>query len=202
VHSFDFPVGVHALHRNTSLDFQLNRLVGLGGGDLDEIREVALRIGDLDDWKREFLALGERALAEKRIQHAAAYLRAAEFNMTPGDPDKAAAYEQQAKLFEDLHADDFATGRLRKEEVAYEAGHLPAWRIAVVDGQTSRGTIVIHGGFDSYGEELYPLSRAVADAGYETVLVEGPGQGSVIRRQGIRFTAEWERPVKAVRDHF
>jgi pimeloyl-ACP methyl ester carboxylesterase len=200
--SFDFPVGVHTLHNNTALDFQLNRLAGLGGGDLDEIREVAPRIGDLDDWKREFLALGERALAEKRIQHAAAYFRAAEFNMAPGDPDKAEAYERQAKLFEEIYADDLATGRLRRQEVPYEGGHLPAWRITVLDGQTSKGTIVIHGGFDSYGEELYPLSRAIADAGYETVLFEGPGQGSVMRRQGIHFTTEWERPVKAVLDHF
>ena len=42
---------------DVSLDFQLNRLVGLGGGRLEDVREVAPRIRDLDDWKREFLAL-------------------------------------------------------------------------------------------------------------------------------------------------
>lgn len=202
MHSFNFPIGVHSLHSNTGFDFQLNRLAGLGGGDLEEIREAAQQIGDLNDWKREFLALGERAMAEKRLQHAAAYLRAAEFNMVPGDPDKAKAYEQQASLFEDLYADDVATGRLRKEQVIYEGGHLPVWNIAVPDDQASKGIIIVHGGFDSYGEELYPFARALADAGYEAVLFEGPGQGSVIRRQGIHFTAEWERPVKAVLDHF
>jgi hypothetical protein len=100
--SFDFPVGVHELHPDVSLDFQLNRLVGLGGGRLEDVREVAPRIRDLDDWKREFLALAEKALAEGRTGNAAAYLRAAVF--------------------------------------------------------------------------------------------EGPGQGWVIRRQGIPFTTEWERP--------
>jgi len=199
---FDFPVGVHPLHSDTGFDFQLNRLAGLGGGELDEIREAARRIGDLDDWKREFLALGERAIGEQRIQHAAAYLRAAEFYMAPGDPDKPKAYERQAKLFEDICADDVATGRLRKEQVIYEGGYLPAWCIAVPDGQVSKGIIIVHGGFDSYGEELYPFARAIADAGYETVLFEGPGQGSVIRQQGIHFTTEWERPVKAVLDYF
>jgi alpha-beta hydrolase superfamily lysophospholipase len=200
--SCDFPVGVHALHEDISLDFQLNRLVGMGGGRLEEVREVAARIGDLDDWKREFLALAERALSEDRIQHAAAYLRAAEFNMAPSDPDKAFAYERQAKLFRDLHADDFTSGRLRTEEVPYETGHLPAWRLSAPAGRPSKGTIVVHGGFDSYGEELYPFARSISDAGYDTVLFEGPGQGGVIRRQGIHFTTEWERPVEAVLDHF
>ncbi len=202
MYSFDFPIGVHALHSNVGLDFQLNRLAGVGGGDLTEIREAARRIQDLKDWKREFMALADRAIADQRMQNAAAYLRAAEFHMTPDDPDKAEAYARQANIFEELHSEDFATGRLRKEEVPYEGGHLPAWRISPPDGRACRGTIVIHGGFDSYGEELYPMARAIADAGYESVLFEGPGQGSVIRYQKIHFTTEWDRPVKAVLDHF
>ena len=55
-----FPIGVHHLHEDTSLDFQLNRLATLGGGRLEEIRTVAPRIRDLADWKREFLALADR----------------------------------------------------------------------------------------------------------------------------------------------
>ncbi|MDJ0866039.1 MAG: alpha/beta fold hydrolase [Myxococcota bacterium] len=195
-------VGVHRLHDDVSLDFQLNRLATLGGGRLDEIREAATRIRDLDDWKREFLALAERASGEGRAQQVAAYLRAAEFMMAPGDPDKAAAYERQAKLFAEIHAADLDGGRLHLEDVPYPGGVLPSWRITPPAGTGSRGRIVLHGGFDSYGEELYPLARAFGDAGYETVLFEGPGQGSVIRRQGIPFTTEWEKPVGAVLDHF
>ena len=33
-------------------------------------------------------------------------------------------------------------------------------------------------------------------------MFEGPGQGGVMRIQGIHFTHEWERPVKAILDHF
>ena len=57
---WSFPIGVHDLHEDTSLDFQLNRLATLGGGRLEEIRTVAPRIRDLADWKREFLALADR----------------------------------------------------------------------------------------------------------------------------------------------
>jgi pimeloyl-ACP methyl ester carboxylesterase len=198
---WSFPVGVHDLHSDTSLDFQLNRLATLGGGRLEEIREVAVRIRDLDDWKREFLALAERALSEDRAENAAAYLRAAEFFMAPDDPDKAAAYEKQAKLFRTIAADDFSSGMLRETEVPYGTGHLPAWLLSPPEGVQRKGTVVIHGGFDSYAEELYRLVRCIPQAGYETVLFEGPGQGAVMRRQGIPFTTEWERPVAAVLDH-
>ena len=122
--------------------------------------------------------------------------------MAKGDPDKAAAYERQTKLFQEIYADDFATGRVRTEEVPYQGGHLPAWHLAVPDEVKSKGTIVVHGGFDSYAEELYALMRCIPEAGYDTLLFEGPGQGGVIRRQGIPFTTQWERPVAAVLDHF
>ena len=111
-----FPVGVHHLHDDTSLDFQLNRLATLGGGRLEEVREAAPRIRDLADWKREFLALAKRAEADDRKSNAAAYLRAAEFFMAPGDPDKAAAYERQAKLFRDLVAGELASGALQEAD--------------------------------------------------------------------------------------
>jgi alpha-beta hydrolase superfamily lysophospholipase len=197
----DFPIGVHDLHPDTSLDFQLNRLATLGGGRLDEVRAVAPNIRDLADWKREFLALAERAVSDDRKGNAAAYLRAAEFFMAPDDPEKAEAYERQAKLFRDLAADDFESGVVRESEVPYEGGHLPAWQFPAADDR-AKGTVVVHGGFDSYGEELYPLVRHIARSGYETILFEGPGQGGVMRRQGIPFTTEWERPVAAVLDHF
>jgi len=57
---------------------------------------------------------------------------------------------------------------------------------------------VVHGGFDSYAQELYPLARAISQAGYEAILFEGPGQGAVIRKQGIPFATEWEKPDAAV----
>ncbi|RMF20610.1 MAG: alpha/beta fold hydrolase, partial [Deltaproteobacteria bacterium] len=190
------------LHDDVSLDFQLNRLVTLGGGDLEEVRAVASRIDSLDDWKREFLALADQALGEGRKEHAAAYLRAAEFFMAPGDPDKMEAYDRQAALFREIVAEDLEAGRLQETRVAYEGGYLPAWHLRLPEGQASRGTIVVHGGFDSYAEELFSLVAHVPARGYEAILFEGPGQGAVIRKQGIAFTTQWERPVAAVLDHF
>ncbi len=197
-----FPVGVYRLHSDVSLDFQLNRLATLGGGRLEEVREAAARIHGLDDWKREFLSLAEVARSESRGDNAAAYLRAAEFFMAHTDPDRAPAYEEQASIFRDSIAAELASGAVLAEEVPFGRGYLPALRILPPAGEPGKGVVVVHGGFDSYIEELYRFVACIAAAGFETVIFEGPGQGSVIRRQGIPFTVEWEGPVSAVLDHF
>ncbi len=199
----EFPVGVHDLHPDASLDFQLNRLVAVGGGRLVDVEEVAPRISDLGDWKEQFLALARDAVDQERFTNAAAYYRAAEFNMDPKDPDKADAYRRQAKLHRVAYAADYESGVATTGTVSFEGARLPYWRFAATEGhRRSAGTIVLHGGFDSYGEELYPVARAFAELGHETLMFEGPGQGAVIREQDLPFTRDWHRPVAAVLDHF
>lgn len=67
---------------------------------------------------------------------------------------------------------------------------------------TPKGVIVVCGGFDEYTEEIFPLLLATADAGCRVVAFDGPGQGGALEEQGVVMTAEWERPVAAVLDHF
>jgi pimeloyl-ACP methyl ester carboxylesterase len=63
--------------------------------------------------------------------------------------------------------------------------------------------IVICGGFDSTLEELYFVVVAAGlERGYSVLAYEGPGQGSIIREQGVPFTHEWERPTGAVLDEY
>ncbi len=195
-----FPVGVHDMHPDESLDFQLNRLASLGGGDREELIEVAPRIADLDDWKREFLALAERAVADGRIGHGGAYYRAAEFNMAHGDPDKPLAYQHQLDLHAMQYANEYKAGTVETGKAPASGYEIPYWRFNLSSAESS-GTIVVHGGFDSYGEELYPIGQELAKRGFDTIVFEGPGQGAVIRQQGIPFTRDWHEPVGAVLDH-
>jgi pimeloyl-ACP methyl ester carboxylesterase len=194
-----FPVGTWALHPHPNLDFQLNRLVTLGGGRLEDVQPVAPRIRSLRDWKRELLGLAERALVEERVLNAAAYLRAAEFFMPASDPGKAAAYDQQAEMSRAWRADDLRRGLAVESSVPFAGGTLPLWRFPA-QAARAKSAVVVHGGYDSYAEELYPLLRHVAALGYDVVFFEGPGQGAVARRQGVPFTADWHRPVAAVLD--
>ena len=88
---------------------------------------------------------------------------------------------------------------LQRIEIPYEAGHLHGLRLGAVTA--SRGTILIHAGFDAYVEEFYAFAQAIALCGYEVVMFDGPGQGSTLMREKIPMTHEWEKPVGAVLDH-
>ena len=52
-----------------------------------------------NNWKREMLALGEKALPDNRIQNAIAYFRMAEFFMYDGNPEKLNIYNKAQELF-------------------------------------------------------------------------------------------------------
>ena len=189
----DFPVGYHRFHSDVGLNFQLNRF--LPGGRLDEFRAAAERIHGLGDWKREMLALAEAAQVEGRLAHAACYFRTAEFFIPLGDPDKARAYRRFRELFEEVHRSD----GYERSEVPFEGARLPVMRLPV---EMKKDVIVVHGGFDSFMEELYLMACFLRDAGYEVILFEGPGQGAALTQHGLAMIAEWERPVRAVLDFF
>ena len=46
------------------------------------------------------------------------------------------------------------------------------------------------------------LGKAALDRGYSVLIYEGPGQGEPLRKYGMKFTHEWEKPTAAVLDEF
>ncbi len=195
---FVFPVGYHTLHPVKIIDYQLNRWHSLGYVPLATVTEAAERIRDFDDWKNVLDGLAERAASTGEWMEAAFLYRAAEFFVLPSDPDKVRLYDRFADAFYHHAAADEPFERHR---VPYEGAYLPALRLAAQQGP-AQGTIVIHGGFDSFIEEWYSCATFFASHGYDVVLFEGPGQGAALKKAGLPLTHEWEKPVKAVLDHF
>jgi hypothetical protein len=74
-------------------------------------------------------------------------------------------------------------------EITYEGITLPGYFYKVDDKSVSpRPTLILFTGFDGIQEELYPTSVVAAlDRGYNCLTFEGPGQGSVIRKQKLLF---------------
>lgn len=194
--------GVYKLNDESNFNFQLNRVINWDGGRLIDIEKIAARIKVSADWKRELIALGNEVMSEERIENAIAYYRMSEFFMYDGDPDKKKYYQLATDLFYQYYADYFEgeNPRIERFEVPYETVRLPVMR--VVPKNENKGRILIHGGNDSYFEEFLFTILYLQEQGFEVYLFEGPGQGGVMRLQGMHFTHEWEKPVKAVLDYF
>ena len=199
------PIGYHAIHPDVSLNFQMNRWFSLVGdvGMLDEMHAVAPRITTYADWHREFAALAQQALASVRNQghnlKAAYYLRAAEFFLLSGDPQRKPMREK----FVQLTRAHYGVKPNDQYRVPYSDGlvhgFLPVYRFTPAQ---PKGVVVFCGGFDSYVEELFVFFFWLRDAGYDVVAFEGPGQGGALFDAGLPMTHEWEKPVAAVLDHF
>jgi esterase/lipase len=63
-----------------------------------------------------------------------------------------------------------------------------------------RPTIIVQSGFDGTQEELYGYGLEGVKRGYNVLTFEGPGQGAVLREQGLPFRPDWEVVIRAVVD--
>ena len=196
-----FPVGYHNLHPNVSMNFQMNRWYGCVGEPemLEEMQTIAPRISTYADWKREFVALAERAVKNDHLLRSGFYWRSAEFFMMVDDPDRKIARERFLDAIRLVYRGELGERHAVPYADGDTEGFLPAYRLKP---SRSKGTIVFFGGFDSYIEELTSMFVHLRDAGHEVIAFEGPGQGGALDESGLVMTAEWHKPVGAVLDHF
>lgn len=192
------PVGYHRFSKKPFVNYQLNRWWSLGYTRFEEIQEAGRRIRTFTDNREVFSELAERAALEGRLENAAFYWRAAEFLTSPHDPMKRELYDRFSTTFYEAFADD----GIERHEVPYGEAKLSAMRLPPRHGRTPKGSVLIHGGFDSFIEEFYCFWEAFAEAGYEVVAFDGPGQGATLHHYGVASDHDWEKPVGAVLDYF
>lgn len=201
--------------------FELLRTLGhavYGGADIGECLVVAARIreGDFESWTTEWgrmaeqvegyattaLAQGHPVSAREAFLRASNYYRTAEFFLHeyPGDPRilsfsraSRTAFLQAARLF---------VPPFEAVEIPFEGTSLPGYFYCVDDAPEARPTLIFHGGLDSTVEELYFAGAAAAlRRGYNVLTFDGPGQGRVIREQGLPLRPNWETVVTPVVDY-
>ena len=198
---FKFHIGYYDdLHLEPSINFQMNRWISyLGTSALEDMQGIAPRLSDFSSYRQEFLALAEKTLSEGRNLHAAYYFRSAEFFMRQDDPAKVPT----RKKFLHLLWEKYKVNESDRIAIPYKGGSvnglLPAYYFA---HDQAKNTIVLHGGFDSYIEEFFPIILYLRDAGYNVICFEGPGQGGALLESRLFLTPEWHKPVKAVLDYF
>jgi len=211
-------VGQGRFFADQTYHFQTLRVlndVASDGAETSEVLETVkhIRSGDAQGWFRAWSETGDRVarlasattdrIAKGRaLLRAHNYYRTAEFFLLPDDPKRPVSAAKNVQYFyAGLDAMGVAYQRIK---VPYGEGHhLEAVYYPAVESHPNRPLIVFCGGFDSTLEELYfLLVKDAHEHGYEVLTYDGPGQGSVLRDQGLTFTHEWEKPTKAVVDAF
>ena len=166
---------------------------------LEEMRMAAPRIATYADWKREFVALAERASQQGHAVRAGFHWRSAEFFMRVDDPERKIAREKFLEAVRSVYRPELGERHPVPYADALIKGLLPAYRFKP---PRAKCTIVFFGGFDSYIEELTSAFIYLRDAGYDVIAFDGPGQGRALNEAGLPLTAEWHKPVSAVLDYF
>ena len=182
--------------------------------DLSEILETVKVIseGDAQSWYAAWEDTADRVLAlaertQDSLSKGGAYMRAgtyqrmAEFLLPPDDSKRPGSFEKIGSHF--FKGLDTLGVRHERITIPYGAGKLRALYFPGPQEAQTKPLLMYGGGFDSILEEYYPnFAEAALKRGYSVLTYEGPGQGEALRKYGLTFTPEWEKPVKAVLDEF
>ncbi|WP_445667417.1 alpha/beta hydrolase family protein [Paenibacillus sp. FSL H8-0034] len=148
------------------------------------------------------LASGQRISAREAYLRASNYYRTAEFFLHGNvhDPRILTTWENSRMTF--WQAAQLMDTPVEQINIPYEGTFLTGYFYKVDHSNKPRPTLIIHGGYDSTGEELYLGGAAAAiQRGYNCLTFEGPGQGSAIRLQQLPFRPDWEHVVTPVVDY-
>lgn len=197
-----FNVGFCDFSDNVGMNFQLNRFYSMGVLEKEELMEIGKKATDFEKWIALFTEAGEKAAAAEDHLRAAICYRAAQFYALNDAKDARGRFLKET-LYETCmaHFDAYygAFPELRYVRVPFQSGYLPVY---YCKPENPRGVVVLHGGYDSLIQEFLSFLPYFAQKGYETYFFEGPGQGEVLMRCGIRMTPEWEHCTSAILDHF
>ena len=211
---------VRVIFDDPQFDFQALRLLGSaasGDAEAGEVLSTAARIasGDFGSWTAQWLATARRVhraadgcrerghvvSAREAYLRAANYYRAAEFYLhgDPADP----RIRQLSREARSCFRTALALFQRDAEALAipYEGTTLPGYYYPAGGTAGRAATLIVHTGFDGTQEELRATALAANARGMHCVTFEGPGQGAVIREQGLPFRADWEAVVTPVLDH-
>jgi pimeloyl-ACP methyl ester carboxylesterase len=208
------------LLKDELFDAQALRALGYavyGAADIGECTSTTQRITRVDKqlWIDEWTAtanrvreLADASLAARDVAGArSAYFRAANYFRTAN----IFAMEQSGLAqLRAGHANEVAAFRagtvlldLPPVEVAipYDGTTLPGYFFRASGDGHPRPTMIITNGYDGTAEELY-FSNGIAalERGYNVLVFDGPGQGSMIIDRGVVFRPDWESVITPVVD--
>lgn len=200
-----------------SFDFQFIRTLSTSVAQMADINECLttakqIQNGNFESWYDQWYKIAQRihAIATRALKDGhtvsaqSAFLRASNYYRTsefylhgnPNDPRIRDAANKSRACF--VQAIALMSTRVVQVKIPYEGTTLPGYFYAVDDKK--RPTIIIQTGFDGTQEEKYVYAQEAIKRGYHVLTFEGPGQGYVLREQGLPFRPDWEVVIRAVVD--
>ena len=195
--SIEFPIGYHKFCKDKAFNFQMNRFYTMGYARFEDMEESGKRIASLEDWKIEMIKLAEHSISEDRFLNAAFYYRAAEFFITEEDPEKELLYKKFIEYFKKATVND----NLEYTKIPFNQSFIYAIRLQP-ESSKKNGTIVLHGGFDSFKEELYSIMLYFYHQNYEVITFETPWMGESRKHKEMGLNIVWEEQISSILDHY
>jgi hypothetical protein len=215
-----------AINYFTDANLNLQTLFALGsaGYGISEVGEVLAAVDRVTAkgpsyqvFFNEFLALGRQLAshAEHAVQHGRRvtareqYLRSAEYYSQALyfvlGTDRPTRARERAVYAAMQHSWDKATQlfapRVERVRIPYGRITLPGYLLRPDDRRRPRPTVILNNGSDAQNVDLYAFGGAAALArGYNALIFEGPGQGSLLFERNVRFVPHWEHVVRPVVD--
>lgn len=213
-----------AYFEDPTLNLQTLFALGSAGYGISEVGEVLAAIDRItakgaayQSYFDEFLALGRSLAGQaeeaerhgRRVTARARYLRAAEyysqalyFVLGTDRPTRA----RERSVYRVMQASWDRASQLFSppaERVRFPYMHttMPGYLLRPDDTGRPRPTVILNNGSDAQNVDLYAFGGAAAvERGYNALIFEGPGQGSLLFERNMAFTPDWERVVSPVLD--
>jgi dienelactone hydrolase len=186
-----------------------------GMTDIGECLETASRVEKGDPWSwtlawektaDRLAKLGAEAEAGKLIRTAGqSYLRAASYYRAAAHRHPEPASRHMARLAaEAVRCYGKALALLPElggvaVRIPYEKTSLPGYFFKA-QGSKAAPVLIVHQGRDAWAQDCTYIAREALARGISCLLFDGPGQGEVIRLQGLVFRPDWEKVLSPAVD--
>jgi hypothetical protein len=206
-------------------DLEYETLVMLGGSayGIAEVSEIVTTVNAINAqgatyqvYFDQFQALARQVsqLADQELKAGhqvsarSAYLRAAGYyDLCLYFVLATTAREQEADVYAATHACWDRAARLSTPpcepvRIPYEGSWMPGYLLKPDDRPVCRPTIVLNNGSDTTSIDIYLFGGAAAlERGYNALIFDGPGQGTMLFQRQIPYRADWENVITPVVDY-
>jgi hypothetical protein len=151
---------------------------------------------------------GQELAAGRQASARSAYLRAASYYDlslyfilgTTGRAREAGAYAAMQRCWQ--QASQLFDPPFEPVRIPYDGSWMPGYLLRPDTRPVRRPTVILNNGEDAQNVRMWAFGGAAAlERGYNALIFEGPGQGSMLFERQIPFRPDWENVIAPVVDY-